>query len=369
MDEHAVDLDDLRSRVRGCLLAGAIGDALGAPVEFSSLEEIRRVHGSKGVTGFLPAYGLAGGAITDDTQMTLFTAEGLLRGWIRQSERGIPAHPPSVIRRAYFRWLHTQGMPWPDPEWPMEEEPGWLVRVDGLHHRRAPGTTCLSALAAGGLGEIGRPANDSKGCGGVMRVAPVGLVDVSDPFRVAVETAAITHGHPSGYLAAGFLGELVARLRGGASLVDAIGETRLVLTSYEDYEEVLHAVDAAVGLAGRGRPSAEQLETLGGGWVAEEALAIALCCALVAEDTLDGLLLAVNHSGDSDSTGAITGNILGIIEGEAALPAEMLDWLELREVITQLADDLVDAFWGEGIGDAWGYDDTFKRWLERYPGF
>ena len=369
MDERAVDLDDLRSRVRGCLLAGAIGDALGAPVEFSSLEEIRRVHGSEGVTGFLPAYGLAGGAITDDTQMTLFTAEGLVRALVRESERGTFVRPSSVIRRAYFRWLHTQGMPWPDPEWPMEDSPGWLVGEGGLHHRRAPGNTCLSALAAGGMGEIERPANDSKGCGGVMRVAPIGLGDVTDPFLVAAQTAAITHGHPSGYLAAGFLGDLIARLRRKEPLRGAIEATRQLLTSWDGHGEVLHAVDAAVDLAGRGRPSPEQLETLGGGWVAEEALAISLCCALVADDVVDGLLLAVNHSGDSDSTGAITGNILGIIGGEAALPTDLLVRLELREVITELADDLVDAFWGDGIGDAWGYDETFRRWLARYPGF
>lgn len=68
------------------------------------------------------------------------------------------------------------------------------------------------------------------------------------------------------------------------------------------------------------------------------------------------------------STGAITSNILGTISGEAALPADLLDRLELREVIAQVADDLVDTSLGEGLGDAWGYDDTFKRWLTRYPG-
>ena len=367
MDERAVDLDVLRSRARGCLLGGAIGDALGAPVEFWSLDEIRRTCGPRGVTSFLPAYGLPGGAITDDTQMTLFTAEGLLRAFIRESERGIPASIPLVTRRAYFRWLHTQAMAWPDPDWPMDGRDGWLVGVEGLHHRRAPGNTCLSALVAGGHGEIDRPVNDSKGCGGVMRVAPLGLGDVTQPFRYAAEVAAITHGHPSGYLAAGFLGELIAHLRRGEPLDGAIEAARRMLATYGGHEEVLQAVDAAVGLAGRGRPSAEQLEDLGGGWVAEEALAISLCCALVATDPLDGMLLAVNHSGDSDSTGAITGNILGTIEGEGALPADLLDGLELRAVIAQVADDLVDAFWGEGLGDTWGYDETFQRWLARYP--
>ncbi len=69
----------MRDRYRGCLLGGAVGDALGAGIEFSSLVEIRREYGPAGVTGYVPCYGRSC-AITDDTQMTLFTAEGLLDG-------------------------------------------------------------------------------------------------------------------------------------------------------------------------------------------------------------------------------------------------------------------------------------------------
>ncbi len=75
------------------------------------------------------------------------------------------------------------------------------------------------------------------------------------------------------------------------------------------------------------------METLGGGWVGEEALAIGLCCALVAPDVRSGLLLAVNHSGDSDSTGSIAGNLLGAMHGLDALPQDLLDDLEGRYVI------------------------------------
>jgi len=66
---------DLADRFRGCLLAGAAGDTLGAPVEFMGLASIRDRFGPGGIRGLAPAYGREGGAITDDTQMTLFTAE------------------------------------------------------------------------------------------------------------------------------------------------------------------------------------------------------------------------------------------------------------------------------------------------------
>jgi ADP-ribosyl-[dinitrogen reductase] hydrolase len=86
-------------RYRGCLLGGAVGDALGAPVEFLRRKEILRQFGPEGIAAYQSAYGRLG-AITDDTQMTLFTAEGVLRAYVRGALRGI-CHPPSVIEYAY----------------------------------------------------------------------------------------------------------------------------------------------------------------------------------------------------------------------------------------------------------------------------
>jgi hypothetical protein len=168
---------DVRSRIRGCLFLGAVGDALGGPVEFSSLTAIRAQHGSEGVREMLPAYGRRG-AITDDTQMTLFTAEGLLRASARFTDRGI-CSPPDVVKHAYYRWFWTQGMS-VSPELAQLAD-GWLFGQRELHARRAPGNTCLSALrqhldAQQEGREPSVPLNDSKGCGGVMRVAPVGLL-------------------------------------------------------------------------------------------------------------------------------------------------------------------------------------------------
>jgi len=97
---------------RGCLLGGAVGDALGAPVEHLSLYKIRAVFGPEGIADFTEAHGRPLGAITDDTQMTLFTAEGLLRAHHRQRIRG-SGDLANVVHRAYLRWLHTQGVELP----------------------------------------------------------------------------------------------------------------------------------------------------------------------------------------------------------------------------------------------------------------
>jgi ADP-ribosylglycohydrolase len=145
------------------------------------------------------------------------------------------------------------------------------------------------------------------------------------------------------------LAVIVQQLLSGFDLVAATSVARAELLRWPGHGEQLAALDTAVELASRGRPTPEQLaERLGGGWVGEEALAIAVCAALAARGLPDGLLLAVNHSGDSDSTGSIAGNILGAMHGVGAIPASWLSQLELREVITTLALDAVTEFGAHG---------------------
>ena len=179
-----------------------MGDALGAAVEFMTYEQITQRYGRRGITAFDIAYGRAG-AITDDTHMTLFTADGLLRAGVGQ-HRGGAISPVVATAQAYLRWLDTQGnVP---AESVLLGKPGWLMSHDDLHHVRAPGMTCLSALVA--MPALGEPAvNDSKGCGGVMRVAPVGLFhwhDRDEPdvmartFELAAQLAGLTHGPSDG---------------------------------------------------------------------------------------------------------------------------------------------------------------------------
>jgi ADP-ribosylglycohydrolase len=346
-----------RDHFSGCLLGGAVGDALGAPVEFLSLEEIRATFGSAGITDYELAYGRRG-AITDDTQMTLFTAEGVLRAAVRWHDRGI-CHPASVIHHAYIRWLHTQGEQ-SRSRFSREQIDGWLIDVESLHARRAPGNTCLSALRGATMGTVERPLNASKGCGGVMRVAPIGLAarDERAAFALGCEAAAITHGHPSGYYPAGCFAAVIRSLTDGQALPDAIESALRILDKNVGHEECSEAIRRAVARRQDADVTPETIERLGGGWVGEEALAIALYCALSAQgDFARGVLLAVNHSGDSDSTGAMTGNLLGLMLGLEALPARWLDRLELRREIEALAGDVHT-----------GFDDS-DAWSKRYPGW
>lgn len=114
-------------------------------------------------------------------------------------------------------------------------------------------------------------------------------------------------------------------------------------------------------LSEQGKPHIEAIEQLGEGWIAEEALAIAVYCALVADSFQEGVLLAVNHGGDSDSTGAIAGNLLGALYGVRSIPQYWLDGLELQGVIAEVAGDLWECReWKTGQADRlWG----------KYPGW
>jgi len=329
----------------GCLLGGAIGDALGAAVEFKSIDAIRDIYGQQGITDLDFAFGRRG-AITDDTQMTLFTAEGLLRAATRRRLTG-DGEEIKLIYQSYLRWLHTQDHRSKSPYFQPAQFDGWLITVKDLYSARAAGLTCLSALSWNEMGRIDKPLNNSKGCGGVMRVAPVGLVakTAAEAFRIGCESAAITHSHPSGYFSSGCFAAIIFDLLHGSSLEAAIEAAlhQLETPTNSGHEECSRAIHKALSLWRDPTivPSPEVLAWMGGGWVGEEALAISLYCALVAgDDFTRGLLLAVNHSGDSDSTGSITGNILGLRLGRQAIPERWHAELELRDVIETVAIDL-----------------------------
>lgn len=321
----------------GCIVGGAIGDALGAPTEFMNLEDILEEYGPNGVNDYVE-YDHGYGEITDDTQMLLFTADGLLKTALREASRGIGGSLFQICYMSYRLWLKTQN------EMYSESWSGWLVKEAFLYKRRAPGSTCLSALNKGTMGTKENPINNSKGSGGIMRIAPVGLLFYDEPasaFQIGAELAAMTHGHPSGYLSAAYLAGLIANINNGKALVDSIQETSKILKTYVQHQETLVSVEKALELHAKKGPSYKQLETLGGGWVGEEALAISLYCCLCFENDFEKAInLAINHSGDTDTTGAITGNILGLILGEKAIPKRWINNLMNYQTIKQIGEDL-----------------------------
>lgn len=336
------------NKFKGCLIGGAVGDALGYAVEFLPASSIFQKYGKNGIVEYELRHGVA--EISDDTQMTLFTATGLLLGTTRGMTRGVMGdYAEDYIAHSYRDWYRTQTEQYPLPE---EYHYSWLVNVPEMFHRRAPGNTCLSALKQGGNGSIEKPINNSKGCGGVMRVAPIGIYFADKGFpeeeidAIGARAAALTHGHELGYIPAAMLVHILQHIMDcGESILEAVRNALHAIPKLypkaKHMQELTDLIQKAIRLSEEQLDDLDAIQQLGEGWVAEETLAIAVYCALkYSNDFEKGVIAAVNHDGDSDSTGAVAGNILGTALGFDAIPKKYIDKLELKDVILEVAEDL-----------------------------
>lgn len=338
--------NNLQDKCRGSLVGGAIGDALGYTVEFFSLDNIKKRYGETGITEYeLNKNGVA--EFSDDTQMSLFTAEGLLSAISKGRDIG------SSIRAAYEHWYATQTR----VSYPLGDS--WLTNVSSLYSERAPGMTCMSALHQISYGDGSPVSNDSKGCGGVMRVAPIGIfaaahptiMDLQNAGNIAGYAAEVTHKHPLSSYSSMALAMLIAEIM----TVEEIDrdQFRYVIIDRvfkslgkrypkdDDLANLFNLILKAMALADLKRADSECIRELGQGWVAEETLAIAVFSVMRYIDDFEKCIIcSVNHSGDSDSTGAVTGNLIGAILGYDAIPEKFKTNLELHELLILVADDL-----------------------------
>jgi len=346
-------MNTLQDRIRGSLIGGAVGDALGYPVEFIySFEEIQKRYGERGITRldtrqhWLEEADQVGKAVvSDDTQMTLFTANGLLNAKRQKSNMKYG------ICRAYIEWYLTQV-----GKWSNKYKDCWIARIPELNKRRAPGNTCMSSLYAIYSGR--EPMNNGKGCGGVMRIAPIPLyaavdnrMGILDADKLAGDAAEITHQHPLGFISAALMSHVIYRLALDIEptqdsmkhyIMEGVAEMPKQYKAYHnDVERMAELAERAIFLLDNRKTDLENIGHLGEGWTGEEALAIALYCALKHFDSFEeAMIAAVNHGGDSDSTGAVTGNILGAAIGYEAIPQFYKDDLEMHDLILHMADDL-----------------------------
>ena len=344
-----------KDRIRGSLIGGAIGDALGYPVEFiDSYAGIQRKYGNAGITRldtgqWWKSEDCSTGKawVSDDTQMTLFTACGILNA----KEKG-NALIPSICE-AYIEWYYTQS-----GRRNKRFKECWIGDIPELNQRRAPGNTCLTALSDIIAGRDSH--NNSKGCGGVMRIASIPLYgvaqgrisDIDALDRLAADAAKLTHQHPLGFIPAAFTAHVIYRLATDEHpeketfrnyIQEGLESTQRMFANHtEEVEKFVSLIKKAVLLSDIPTDDVRAIEDeLGGGWVAEETAAIAIYCALTYVGNFErAMIAAVNHAGDSDSTGAVTGNLLGAAIGYDAIPQFYKDDLELHDVILHIADDL-----------------------------
>ena len=227
-----------------------------------------------------------------------------------------------------------------------------------------------------------------------MRTAPLALLNYIHNYEnddlnycdmCAAEAARITHKHPLGFLPSAVLNRILMRIMAGTvedngQLVNVIEESLSALSDIESemdksktygdlwprhVAKLQDIVKKAIDLAHSDTPDVEAIESIGGGWTGHEALAIAIYSAVKHTNSFEeAIISSVNHSGDSDSTGAVCGNIIGCLLGRKAIPSRFTDTLELLDVIEEIAHDL----WTGCIISEYAPIDTEakKRWFWKY---
>ncbi|MCR4582509.1 MAG: ADP-ribosylglycohydrolase family protein, partial [Prevotella sp.] len=370
-------------------------------IEFCSYKSIVASKGKDGITEYELMHGVA--EISDDTQMTLFTANGMLMGLTRGCMRGIGSAPEFYVECGYKDWYDTQMKSYDSSD--KDGRYSWLSRIPELYAQRAPGNTCLTAIREMKQGRT--PQNNSKGCGGVMRIAPWPLFcachdipyTIDEMDMAGGEMARLTHKHPLGWIPAMILTHVIYRIvkDGGLPGMDreqAVGWfTAIVNEALEllpeiriknkvsevtwdeqmpigmafpsDVSRQKELITQALTLAKNKEPDIDNIRLLGEGWVAEETLAIAIYAVARHIDSFEQVLIAaVNHDGDSDSTGAVAGNIIGAMVGYDAIPEKFKEHLELHDVILTMADDLHQGCIVSEYAD--NSSPAQQQWIERY---
>ncbi len=331
-----------QDKIAGSLFGLAFGDAMGAPTEFLTVNEIL---GRWPVAGPVEPEGNPA-RVTDDTQMALAVGKALAA--CLQADDFTPATVERQLRSAFIEWCYS------------------------LENNRAPGRTCLTACEnlAQGMAWIDATQRYSKGCGANMRVAPVAfLPDVDAKTRAAIAQfqAALTHGHATGLAASDLTAYAIRDLAEGGDYrtlterlreyaegqqfnyhADWLGDLWQrpgVMTAesfiWRGWQECLAVLDRLDDALAHPEPDEDPCKFTGGGWVAEEALATGLLCYLLfPEEPRRALQRAATTFGDSDSIACLTGAFAGAASGRKAWPAEWHERIEYADKLTQLIDIL-----------------------------
>ncbi len=323
----------IKRLLKNTLIAQSLADAFGYIVEFKNWDSIRKFYGDDGLKYNPKDLHLIA---SDDTQMSLFCLNGLrVAANSAIHKHGEMEDPTDEIYRSYLDWYKTQS------EFYNDNNDG-LMKYQELYHKRAPGNTCLSALGSKRKGTMKNPINDSKGCGGVMRTMPIAFFasNVEEAFLWGAKQAALTHGHPDGYLSSAAYAAIVYELlHNTRNILDAVKVIEPILEQYHHSDNMLSVLNKTVwtikdipGLTKNGLT-----KELGNGWVGEEAFAVALYCAATSISFSEVLEKASNHSGDSDSTASLAAALWYLsTRDESFLPD--FKYLDLEKCISDFLD-------------------------------
>ena len=289
---------NISDKFKGSMLGLAVGDALGAPLEF------------KRPGAFMPLDEITNGEWTDDTSMALCLAESLI-------EKG--GFDPKDQLDKYSRWLKE----------------GYL---SGRNRAFGVGNAVYAALMEyekSGAIYCGSEDPNSAGNGCIMRLAPVPLFYFSDPLQAierSIESSRTTHQARTCLDACGYMGGIIVGLLNGASKEEVLSERYSPIEGYWDDNPMCEEIKAIAGGAFKRK---EPPEITGSGYVVN-SLEAALWAFYKSRSFKEGVLMAVNLGEDADTTGAVYGQIAGAYYGFEEIPKEWVKRLNKLDLLLDI---------------------------------
>lgn len=333
------------------IMTQAFADAFGYVVEFDNITSIRQKFGSKGYSILNSETSRL--LISDDTQMTLFALESILQCIEEQEFK----YRHRAITNGYLNWLATQ-------QYTQQKYPTYLLSQEFLYSPRAPGRTCLDSLnnidksSAKLTFDTIKRANDSKGCGGIMRTLPFAFFSNTkdEAWKFGCDQAAITHGHTNGFTSAGFYTLLCFHLLNSTNDIKTAYKLTKEYASTQTHslDPYLKKLDDCLENFDKNNIQLNELELnnkLDLGWTGDEALVISIYCAITSKSLAQAIEVATIHNGDSDSTAMLAAGIYKIANPDEHIPQikNLIEYDNLQEVLSFFSSKIYSIYQQEPI--------------------
>lgn len=325
------------------LLGGCIGDAIGAPFKYRDVASIADFYPSGLVDKYCTYFSHQGGQISSNSQMTLFTLEGIVNALKSVGPGKIDNFDP-FIKGAYSNWLLTQGH---DNQFSNPSESA-LVRDTKFCSVRQPSQTCVDALSAmhPDIGHLS-PQNAAKGCGAITRMSPIGMLGhrlswpTTKTFRLAENCAFMTHNDPVTASACGAYAVLIQYLCDGLSVVNGVSAVIRDFGSLSYHQDAMRPLALAKKLALGVIYPEYAFQSLTNENTATSSLALAVYTTINCNSFEKAMYMAIAHNGNSPAVSSMVGTLWVASKGVNGISRELTETNELSNFPFKLASDLV----------------------------
>ena len=303
------------SKVLDCVIGHAVGDAMGVPTEFKSREKLL----SNPVTDMVGfgSHSVPKGTWSDDTSMSIGTIDAIINnnGEINLKD----------IMMNFYYWLKENKF---TPHGEVFDAGSTCVKSVVNFSKSLDVTTC-------GLKDV-----YSNGNGSLMRIYPIalyayykGLLE-EEVIKLVNDASSLTHAHEISKLGCYIYTRYMMYLLSGSSKEEAYKKVRMI--DYSSYDE--SAIKAYSRILDNNIANLKIDDIKSSGYIVD-TLEASLWILLNSKDYKEAIIASTNIGNDTDTIGAITGSMAGIIFGIENIPSKWVDDLVKKDYLFDLAKD------------------------------